>query len=116
MFLLDTVMARGSASRLCQSPDHQSNFFVFSFLGMVDLYGTAFEDTTIATGYGAYLARPLLRKAYRADLSEDEARKILEDCMRVLFYRDARAINRIQIAKVCQPLLLLDSMRDLLTS
>lgn len=26
-------------------------------------------------------------------------RALLEDCMRVLFYRDCRALNRIQIAK-----------------
>ena len=71
-----------------------------AFLGYVDLQGTAFEDTTVATGYGAYIARPLLRKAYREDLTEVEARDILESAMRVLFYRDARTINRIQIAVV----------------
>lgn len=71
-----------------------------SFLGQVDLYGTAFQDTTLATGYGAHIARPLMRKAYRPDLSEEEARKVLEDCMRVMFYRDARTINKIQLAKV----------------
>ncbi len=74
-----------------------------SFLGQVDLYGTAFQDTTLATGYGAHIARPLMRKAYRPDLSEEEARKVLEDCMRVMFYRDARTINRIQLAKVRSP-------------
>jgi len=35
------------------------------FLGFVDLQGTTFTDTTLATGYGAYLARPLMRKEYR---------------------------------------------------
>ena len=54
----------------------------------------------MATGYGAYIARPLLRNAYKPDLSEEEARKILEDSMRVLFYRDARTINKMQIATV----------------
>lgn len=71
-----------------------------SFLGFVDLLGTSFTDETLATGYGSYIARPLLRKAYRPDLTEAEARKVLEDSMRVLFYRDARALNRIQIASV----------------
>lgn len=74
-----------------------------SFLGQVDLYGTAFQDSTLATGYGAHIARPLMRKAYRPDLSEEEARKVLEDCMRVMFYRDARTINKIQLAKVRSP-------------
>jgi len=70
------------------------------FLGQVDLNGTHFEDNTIATGYGAYIARPLLRKAYRPNLTEEEAREILERCMKVLYYRDARALNRIQLGKV----------------
>eukprot|EP01103_Thecamoeba_quadrilineata_P006602 TRINITY_DN1632_c0_g1_i1.p1 TRINITY_DN1632_c0_g1~~TRINITY_DN1632_c0_g1_i1.p1 ORF type:complete len:261 (+),score=27.88 TRINITY_DN1632_c0_g1_i1:80-862(+) len=66
-----------------------------SFLGLVDLVGTSFQDETIATGYGAYIARPLLRSAWRDDLTQPEAVKLLEDCMRVLFYRDARAINKV---------------------
>ena len=69
-------------------------------LGTVDLYGTAYEDTTAATGYGAYIARPLLRKAYSPTLSFDAARAVLEDCMRVMYYRDARASCHIQIAHV----------------
>jgi 20S proteasome subunit beta 7 len=72
------------------------------FLGWVDKIGTTFEDNMVATGFGSYLAMPLLREKYRPDLQEGEARALLEDCMRVLFYRDCRAINRIQIAKVNQ--------------
>jgi 20S proteasome subunit beta 7 len=70
------------------------------FLGLVDKIGTTYEDTFIATGFGAYLALPILREKYRNDLDEGEARALLEDCMTVLFYRDCRALNRIQIAKV----------------
>jgi len=69
------------------------------FLGYVDKIGTTYEDTFIATGFGSYLALPLMREKYRPDLEEGEARALLEDCMRVLFYRDCRALNRIQIAK-----------------
>eukprot|EP01092_Planopodium_desertum_P013962 TRINITY_DN68895_c1_g1_i4.p1 TRINITY_DN68895_c1_g1~~TRINITY_DN68895_c1_g1_i4.p1 ORF type:complete len:264 (-),score=33.04 TRINITY_DN68895_c1_g1_i4:58-765(-) len=70
------------------------------FLGLADLYGSCYEDTTIATGYGAYIAIPLLRKAYRDDLTEEEAKKIVEDSLRVLYYRDARALNKIQIGVI----------------
>jgi len=70
------------------------------FLAYVDLHGTHYSDDTIATGYGGYMARPLLRNAYREDLTEEEAVKVVEDCMRILFYRDARALNRIQFARV----------------
>ncbi|KAL4399165.1 Proteasome subunit beta type-7 [Malassezia pachydermatis] len=73
------------------------------FLGYVDLLGTTYQSSTIATGFGLHLAQPMLRKAVEgkeATLTEEEARSILEDCMRVLFYRDARSLNRFQVAKV----------------
>jgi len=71
-----------------------------SFLGLADLRGTNYEDETIATGYGSMIARPLLRKAYREGLTQEEAKKLLEDSLRVLYYRDARALNRVQIATI----------------
>ncbi|CCU98673.1 unnamed protein product [Malassezia sympodialis ATCC 42132] len=82
------------------------------FLGYVDLLGTTYQSTTIATGFGLHLAQPMLRKAVEgreASLTEEEARSILEECMRVLctscfsltpVYRDARSLNRFQIAKI----------------
>jgi 20S proteasome subunit beta 7 len=69
------------------------------FLGQVDLIGTAYEENFIATGFGAYLAIPLIREKWSANMDEGEARSLLEDCLRVMFYRDCRASNRIQIAK-----------------
>jgi len=71
-----------------------------TFLGLVDLHGTNYQDDTLATGYGAYIARPLLRKGWKADLTRDEAVKLLEESLRVLFLRDARALNRIEIATI----------------
>jgi 20S proteasome alpha/beta subunit len=68
------------------------------FLAYVDLLGVTYSASTLATGYGAYIAQPLLRKAVegREDtLTEQEARTILEDALRVLFYRDARSINQV---------------------
>ena len=69
------------------------------FLAYVDLLGTTYTASTLATGYGAYIAQPLLRKAVEGKedvLTEQEARKIIEDCMRVLFYRDARSLNKVR--------------------
>mmetsp|Transcript_11227 Transcript_11227/g.34387 ORF Transcript_11227/g.34387 Transcript_11227/m.34387 type:complete len:237 (+) Transcript_11227:79-789(+) len=71
-----------------------------SFLGLVDLYGTNFENETIATGYGLYIALPLLRKAYRPDITVAEAQTVIKDCLRVLFYRDARSIDTVQLVTV----------------
>lgn len=67
------------------------------FLGSVDLYGTAFECDYCATGYGLYIALPLLRAAWRPAMPAEDARALLERCMRVLLFRDARTINRFQI-------------------
>ncbi|WVQ93875.1 hypothetical protein IAU59_000953 [Kwoniella sp. CBS 9459] len=80
-----------------------------SFLAYVDLLGTTYTAPTLATGFGAHLAQPLLREAYEAKagvdgtgplLTQEEAEKVLEDCMKVLFYRDARSINKFQIATI----------------
>lgn len=40
----------------------------------VDLIGTAYEDEFLATGFGSYLAIPILRKKWRPDLEEGEVR------------------------------------------
>ncbi|KAI0084374.1 proteasome endopeptidase complex beta subunit [Irpex rosettiformis] len=74
-----------------------------NFLAYVDLLGTTYSSSSIATGYGAYIAVPLLRNAVDGrenTLTEEEARKIIVDCMRVLFYRDARSLNKFQISTV----------------
>lgn len=77
----------------------------YRFLGLVDSVGTHFEDNTIATGYGAYIAQPILRNFYAEkgsseNIDEAEAKQILETCMKVLFYRDARTSDKIQISVI----------------
>lgn len=69
-------------------------------LGLVDLRGTHFEGEVIATGFGEYIGLPLLRKAYRPDIKVEEAKSIVVDVMKVLYYRDARTIDRIQVATI----------------
>lgn len=68
------------------------------YLSYVDLYGTLYEDKCVATGLGRYFALTLLRKMYKPDLTESEARLLIEECMRILYYRDTLASRRIQIA------------------
>lgn len=73
------------------------------FLAYVDLLGTTYSASTLATGYGSMIAQPLLRKAVegREDtLTEEEARQIIEESMRVLFYRDARSLDKYQVATI----------------
>lgn len=69
-----------------------------SFLGYVDLLGTTYTASTLATGYGSMIAQPLLRKYVEGreeELTEEQAKKIIEECMKVLFYRDARSLNKV---------------------
>ena len=68
------------------------------FLAYVDLLGTTYSASTLATGYGAFLAQPILRKEVegREDvLTEEQAQEIIETCMRVLYYRDARSLDKV---------------------
>lgn len=49
------------------------------------------------------IAQPLLRKAVEGrehTLTESDARSILLESLRVLFYRDARSLNKFQIGVV----------------
>jgi 20S proteasome subunit beta 7 len=71
-----------------------------SFLGFVDYYGSTFEEDFASTGYGTYLAMPLIRKRWRPDMTYDEAKSLLDDCMTVCYYRDCKAINRYILANV----------------
>lgn len=72
-----------------------------SFLGAIDLKGTPYQAPSIATGFGAHLAQPILRKELETrqgedNVTEDQAVEILKKCMKVLFYRDARSMNKVQ--------------------
>jgi 20S proteasome subunit beta 7 len=69
------------------------------FLGSVDKIGTTLCEKVLATGFGSYLALPILREKWRPDLNEGEARGILEDCLKVLFYRDCQASSLVQLGK-----------------
>uniref|UniRef100_A0A663DM72 Proteasome subunit beta n=1 Tax=Aquila chrysaetos chrysaetos TaxID=223781 RepID=A0A663DM72_AQUCH len=70
------------------------------FLGYVDMLGVAYEAPTLATGYGAYLAQPLMREVLekKSSLTKEEARDLIERCMKILYYRDARSFNRYEVA------------------
>jgi len=73
------------------------------FLGAVDLLGTTYKSSTMATGFGSYVVQPILRKAVEGReniLTEAEAIDIINTSMRLLVYRDARSMNKFQRAKV----------------
>lgn len=71
------------------------------FLGYVDMLGTAYKDNAIATGYGAYIAVPLLRQLTErktgGPVTEAEARAKIEQCMKVLYCRDGRSLPKYHL-------------------
>jgi len=73
-----------------------------SYLGVVNMVGVAFEGDCVATGFGAYLALPVMRDACEKNkkMTEKDAIELLERCMKLLYYRDARSLNKYQIAVV----------------
>ena len=75
------------------------------FLSSVDLLGTTFSSPTLATGFGAHLAQPLLRKVVEDEaavetITQERAIAAVKECMKVLFYRDARSLDKYSIAVV----------------
>ncbi|KAI9718824.1 MAG: Proteasome subunit beta type-7 [Chrysothrix sp. TS-e1954] len=77
------------------------------FLASVDLLGTTFTSPTLASGFGSMLAQPILRRKVpdeeaASKLEKDEAIELVKECMKVLFYRDARSMDQYSIAVVAQ--------------
>lgn len=75
------------------------------FLAYADLLGTTYSSPTLSTGFGAHLAQPILRKtvpdeAASQQLEKEQAVELVRQCMKVLFYRDARSMNEYSIAVV----------------
>lgn len=75
------------------------------FLKYVDLLGVSYSSSTLATGFGTHLAIPLLRQLIPSDedyvnVSQDDATKVINDCMRVLFYRDARSMDKFSLVTI----------------
>lgn len=75
------------------------------FLASVDLLGTTFTSPSLATGFGAHLAQPLMRRVVDDEkdvesVTREKAMEAIKECMKVLFYRDARSLDRYSIAVV----------------
>lgn len=73
------------------------------FLAYCDHQGTYYEEDYIATGFGSYLAAPLLFN--EADgksntMTAEEAKALIVKCLQVCFYRDCRAYYKIRIGNV----------------
>jgi 20S proteasome subunit beta 7 len=75
------------------------------FLAAADLRGTVFSSPSLATGFGSMLAQPIMRKHAAteedaAKLTRQQAVEIIRECMKVLYYRDARSWDGYSLAVV----------------
>lgn len=75
------------------------------FLAAVDLLGTTYSAPSLATGFGSMLAQPILRRhapdeESARNLTRQQAVEIVRECMKVLFYRDARSLDAFSLAVV----------------
>lgn len=66
-----------------------------------------YSSPVLSTGFGAYLATPLLRKLVDKDgdeehVTEAQARAAIDECMKVLFYRDARSLDKYSVATITE--------------
>lgn len=73
------------------------------FLRYVNLLGVTYSSPTLATGFGAHLALPLLRRVVdtEADVGKttlETAEKTMLESMKVLYYRDARSSRKFSLA------------------
>ncbi|KAI5172813.1 20S proteasome subunit beta 7 [Pancytospora epiphaga] len=66
------------------------------FIGMVNGKGNFWFDSCVATGIASHLILPVLRERHTVDLSKEEAIGLMEDCMRLLCYKDTKASNIVQ--------------------
>ena len=65
------------------------------FLGMTDLYGTKIEHGYLLTGLSIHYCQVLMENNWKADMSEQDAKKLIRDCMMTMFYRDKKAHDKV---------------------
>jgi len=76
-----------------------------TFLSFADLLGTTYTAPALATGFGAQLAIPILRRLVPdeesvKEVTESKALEVVEECMKALWYRDARAGMKYNVAVI----------------
>ena len=70
------------------------------FLGKSNPHGTKLEADWFITGLGDHYCQVLFQNKWRADMTEQEAVALIEECIRILFIRDKKAADHVQIATV----------------
>ena len=70
------------------------------YLGYIDQYGTKLDGDYLVAGMAQYFCKVLLSTYANPKMTEEQARAVLEQCMRVLVYKDARASEQVQFCTI----------------
>ena len=73
-----------------------------SFLGWSNFHGLKIECDWLATGFGNYFCTTLLDNEWKPDMSAEEAKALIERCLDVMFWRDKKGHDMVQLATVTQ--------------
>ena len=72
------------------------------FLGSSNFHGMKHEADYIITGLGNHYCQVLMANRWHKDITKEDAVALIEDCMKVMFFRDKKAHDLIQISTVTQ--------------
>ena len=70
------------------------------FLGYSDFHGLKLEKDYVHTGLGNHYCGVLFGNRWNANMSKEDAVALIEDCFKVMFYRDKKATDEIRIATI----------------
>eukprot|EP01015_Nassula_variabilis_P011968 TRINITY_DN1969_c0_g1_i4.p1 TRINITY_DN1969_c0_g1~~TRINITY_DN1969_c0_g1_i4.p1 ORF type:complete len:228 (-),score=35.44 TRINITY_DN1969_c0_g1_i4:55-738(-) len=84
------------------------------YLGYVDLHGTHLEDTHIVTGFATYFCKPLLWNYWKEDQDEQQVKRVLIECFKVLAAKQTTAQARIQFTVIDKNGVRIEEAQDIL--
>lgn len=69
-------------------------------IGVVNSKGNFWYDDSVSLSFSSSFALPILRDIDLLSLDREQAIKLMEECFRILCYKDCRSTNRIEVAIV----------------
>ena len=73
------------------------------FIGWSNSQGLKQECNWIATGFANYFCQVLLETNWRPDMTLQQAKELLDQCFKVMFWREKTGHDEIQFATVTIP-------------
>ena len=70
------------------------------FLGCSDPHGMKLQKDYFLTGLANHYCGVLFTNHWKPDMSEAEARELIETCIKIMFIRDKKAFDKIQFATI----------------